>query len=194
MSTIFIGDDPKLEAVYENKSSGLCAVITHPHSLMGGDMYNNVVMTAWDTAIGMGCSALRFNFRGVGKSQGRFDNGVGEVQDLAAAVDYAGGPVVVVGYSFGSWIAARFLQERKVPCIFISPPTDMFAFPSLKGFDVWSITGSRDQFCDVQALEDVQDRERITIASGIDHFWSGFENRLMPFLEEKLSLFRSPAS
>jgi uncharacterized protein len=191
MASIFIGEHPTLEAVYEEKPSGVCVVITHPHSLMGGDMRNNVVMAAWDTALRMGCSALRFNFRGVGRSQGRFHEGVGEVVDLSAAVDFAGSPVVIVGYSFGSWVAARFLQEKKVPSIFISPPTAMFPFPSLKGLDVWSITGSHDQFCDVKILETVQERERITVAGGVDHFWFGHESRLTPFLEEKIELFTS---
>lgn len=191
MPQIFIGDNPRLEAVYEEHSSGVCAVITHPHSLMGGNMHNNVVMAAWDTVTGMGCSALRFNFRGVGRSEGTFDEGVGEALDLAAAVDFAGSRVIVIGYSFGSWVAARFLQKRKAPCIFISPPNAMFPFPSLKGCDVWSITGSQDQYCDALALEEVQDKERITVISGVDHFWFGGESRLRPFLEEKIELFRS---
>jgi uncharacterized protein len=190
MSMVFIGDDPRLEGVYEERPSGMCAVIVHPHSLMGGDMHNNVVMAAWDTAIGMGCSALRFNFRGVGRSQGRFDNGVGEALDLAAAVGFAGGRAMIIAYSFGSWVAANLLQKKKVPCIFISPPTAMFPFPSIKGCDVWSITGTEDQFCDAHALETVQDRERITVVKGVDHFWFGGESRLRPFLEEKIELFR----
>jgi uncharacterized protein len=194
MPSIFIGENPKLEAVYEEQPSSICLVITHPHSLMGGDMHNNVVMAAWDTALGMGCSALRFNFRGVGRSQGRFDEGIGEAQDLAAAVAFAKTPVVVIGYSFGSWVAARFLTGKGIPGIFISPPTAMFPFPSLKGLDIWSITGAQDQFCDVQALENVQDRERITVVRGVDHFWFGGESRLRPFLEEKIGIFQPTSS
>ena len=190
MPTLFIGDNPRLEAVYEEKPSGMCVVVTHPHSLMGGDMHNNVVMTVWDTVIGLGCSALRFNFRGVGRSEGLFDEGTGETRDLAAALDFAGSRAVVVGYSFGSWVASRLLRERRVPCILISPPTALFPFPSLEGLDTWSITGSRDQFCDVKALEAVQDRERITVAGGVDHFWFGSEGVLPPFLAEKLEIIR----
>lgn len=191
MTSLFIGENPKLEAVYEEHTSGVCAVITHPHSLMGGTMHNNVVMAAWDAAVGMGCSALRFNFRGVGRSGGSFDEGVGEALDLAAAVAFAGSRAMIIGYSFGSWVAARFLQQTRVPCIFISPPNAMFSFPPLKGFDVWSITGSQDQYCDPRALEGIIDKERITVASGVDHFWFGDEGRLKPYLEEKIGLVRS---
>lgn len=190
MPTLFIGENPRLEAVYEEKPSGMCVVITHPHPLMGGDMRNNVVVAVRDTVIGLGCSALRFNFRGAGRSEGRFDEGVGETRDLAAALDFAGSRAVVVGYSFGSWVASRLLRERKVPCVLISPPTALFPFPSLEGFDTWSITGSRDQFCDVKALEAVQERERITVVSGVDHFWFGSEDVLTPFLGEKLGIIR----
>ncbi|HNY66186.1 MAG TPA: alpha/beta fold hydrolase [Deltaproteobacteria bacterium] len=191
MADVFIGDNPRLEAVCEDKGSDICAVITHPHSLMGGDMNNNVVMTAWNTVLEQGCSALRFNFRGVGRSRGRFDEGIGETADLAAAVQFAGRPVVVIGYSFGSWVASRYLEEADVPCVFISPPTALFPFPSLRGRKVWSITGSFDQFCDVNALEKVQDKERITVVQGVDHFWFGGESRLRPYLETTVSLIRS---
>src|SRR5690554_2821893 len=134
MQSLFIGENPRIEAVYEEvPAAGMCAVITHPHSLMGGSMDNNVVMAAWNAVLERGYSALRFNFRGVGRSSGAFDNGIGEVADLANVVNSVDYPVIVVGYSFGSWVAANFLKEVDVPCIFISPPTAMFPFPSLKG-------------------------------------------------------------
>lgn len=186
MRHLFIGENPKLEAVFEDASPGVCAVITHPHSLMGGDMSNNVVMAAWSTAVEKGFSALRFNFRGVGRSLGSFDEGIGETEDLATAVRFAGRPVVVIGYSFGAWIAARFLQETDVPCILISPPTAMFSFPSLKGFNAWSVVGSEDRFCNRENLFSIQDSERISIVGGVDHFWFGYENLITDFLGAEL--------
>jgi alpha/beta superfamily hydrolase len=192
MSNLFIGEDPRIEAVYEEvPAAGMCAVITHPHSLMGGTMDNNVVMAAWDTVLRRGYSALRFNFRGVGRSGGTFDNGIGEVSDLAAVVNSMDYPVIIVGYSFGSWVAANYLQEVDVPCIFISPPTAMFSFPSLKGYNVWAAAGSHDQFCDRSALHRVLDKERIRIIEGVDHFWFGSEEPLRLYLEKKLDLIRS---
>ena len=191
MSEIFIGDNPRIEAVYEETPSGICAIITHPHSQMGGNMHNNVVMAAWDTVLEKGFSALRFNFRGVGRSGGTFEDGIGEISDLAAAVEFVDCPVIIIGYSFGSWVAANFLKEVDLPCIFISPPTGMFPFPSLKSYNVWSIVGSSDQFCNQSALVEALDRKRITIIDGVDHFWSGMEDKLQPYLEKKLELIRS---
>ena len=191
MSEIFIGDNPKIEAVYEETPSGICAIITHPHSQMGGNMHNNVVMSAWDTVLEKGFSALRFNFRGVGKSSGTFEDGIGEISDLAAAVEFVDCPVIIIGYSFGAWVAANFLKEVDLPCIFISPPTGMFSFPSMKDYSVWSIVGGSDQYCNQSALVDVLDRERITIVDGVDHFWFGMEHKLQPYLDKKLELIRS---
>jgi alpha/beta superfamily hydrolase len=158
---------------------------------MGGNMHNTVVMAAWDTVLEKGFSALRFNFRGVGRSGGTFEDGIGEISDLAAAVEFVDCPVIIIGYSFGSWVAANFLNEVDVPCIFISPPTGMFPFPSLKDYNVWSVVGEHDQFCNQSTLVDVLDRERITIIEGVDHFWFGMEDRLQPYLEKKLELIRS---
>jgi uncharacterized protein len=191
MSSVSIGNNPRLEAVYEDMPSSMCAIITHPHSLMGGNMSNNVVMAAWDTAIENGCSALRFNFRGVGLSEGKFDKGIGEVADLSAVVNFVGRPAFIIGYSFGAWVASRFLQETDVPCIFISPPTAMFPFPDLKKFNVWSVVGSRDQFCNQHSLLNVLGDERITLINGVDHFWFGDEDQLMLYLKKKIELIRS---
>lgn len=188
MSSVFIGDNPRLEAVFDDSSSEICVVITHPHSLMGGNMSNNVVMAAWKTAVDMGYSVLRFNFRGVGNSEGCFDNGIGEVSDLAAACNYAGRPVILVGYSFGSWVAARFLQNNNLPSILISPPNSMFSFPSMKNFNTWSVVGSQDQFCNPKALTDLFDSERITVIEDAGHFWYGEESHLHSYLQDKIRI------
>jgi uncharacterized protein len=191
MSLVYIGNNPRLEAVYEDRQSSMCAVITHPHSLMGGNMSNNVVMAAWNAAIENGCSALRFNFRGVGLSDGKFDNGIGEVADLSAAISFAGRPIFIIGYSFGAWVASQFLNNTDTPCIFISPPTGMFPFPDLKRFNVWSVVGSRDQFCNQPLLMNVQGDDRITLINGVDHFWFGEEEQLMLYLKKRIEHIRS---
>jgi alpha/beta superfamily hydrolase len=191
MPDIFIGDNPRIEAVYEETPSGICAIITHPHSQMGGNMNNNVVMAAWNTVLEKGFSALRFNFRGVGRSEGVFDNGIGEISDLAAVVEYVECPAIIIGYSFGAWVAANFLNEVDLPCIFISPPTGMFSFPSMKEYSVWSVVGSQDQFCNHAALTRIMDKKRVTVIGGADHFWFGSENKLKPYLDKKLELIRS---
>ena len=93
------------------------AVVAHPHPLYGGTMDNAVVRTAESVLVQGGTSVLRFNFRGVGRSAGQHDGGVGEVADLAAAEDAALArapalPLWLVGYSFGAVVAALRLGEQ----------------------------------------------------------------------------------
>jgi uncharacterized protein len=190
MPALFIGNDPRLEAVLEDKGSDMCVVVTHPHSQMGGNMHNNVVMTAWRTSLDKGLSAVRFNFRGVGRSSGSFDDGNGEMNDLAAVISSVQRPVIIIGYSFGAWVAARYMNrlDAPLPCIFISPPTGMFTFPSMKQEAVWTITGGADQFCDIPVLQSLLEKDRIEIVHGVDHFWFGEEERLAAYLDGKLNL------
>jgi alpha/beta superfamily hydrolase len=194
MPATFIGENPRLEAVYEDNGSVYSVIVTHPHSLMGGNMHNNVVMAAWDAALEKGFSTLRFNFRGVGRSGGSFDDGNGEVQDLVAALDYVKKPVIIIGYSFGAWIASKLMKKLDLPCIFVSPPTAMFDFPCRKNDKVWAITGEGDQFCNVPILEGLMDKSRITVMKHVDHFWFGFEPQLKSYLAEKLDLITSGSS
>lgn len=190
MPALFIGDNPRIEAVHEDRGSDVCAVITHPHSLMGGNMNNNVVMAAWRVCLARNLSAIRFNFRGVGRSGGVFDEGDGEMDDLATVIAHAAGPVVIIGYSFGAWVAMRLMKrlDRPLPCIFVSPPNAMFAFPSMRQEPVWVVTGGADQFCSIPGLEGLVDKARITVVQGADHFWFGHERPLEEYLDERLGL------
>lgn len=88
------------------------AVITHPHPLYGGTMENKVVQTLARAFVQAGWTALRFNFRGVGASQGHHDEGRGELQDMLAliAAEAAEGPLALAGFSFGSFVASRAAQ------------------------------------------------------------------------------------
>ncbi|HVN70835.1 MAG TPA: alpha/beta fold hydrolase [Desulfomonilia bacterium] len=190
MPTVYIGENPRLEAVHEDKHSDLCVIITHPHSLMGGNMHNNVVMAARQASLDKGLSSVRFNFRGVGRSSGSFDEGNGEMDDLASVISYVQEPAIIIGYSFGAWVAARLMKrlDNPLPCIYVSPPTAMFAFPSLKQDLVWAITGEADQFCSIPVLENLLDKDRLTVVKHADHFWFGKEEQLAAYLEEKLDL------
>jgi uncharacterized protein len=190
MPALFIGDNPSLEAVIEDKGSDMCVIITHPHSLMGGNMHNNVVMAAWRASLDNGLSTVRFNFRGVGRSSGSFDNGDGEMNDLASVIRYVRKPVIIIGYSFGAWVAANYMThlDTPLPCIFISPPTGMFTFPDMKHDKVWTITGEADQFCSIPVLEGLLEKDRIEIVRYVDHFWFEEEYQLAPYLNEKLNL------
>jgi alpha/beta superfamily hydrolase len=192
LETIRIGDQPKLEAIREGAGSP-CAVIAHPHPLYGGDMYNNVVVTARDAALAHGFSALRFNFRGVGRSEGVHDQGQGEVRDFETAVTAAGADPVIIAYSFGAWVAAALIAERPLPAILIAPPTAMFSFPDVKEAETWVIVGAADPFCNQKALLEQIPPERLTVVHGIDHFWFGRENVLRSHLDRLLPELKAAA-
>src|ERR1700704_4869257 len=90
----------------------LAAVVCHPHPLFGGTMHNKVVYQTAKTLHRFGLPVLRFNFRGVGLSDGAYDKGRGEVEDVAAALDFLTGkypdvPLLLAGFSFGSWVGLR---------------------------------------------------------------------------------------
>jgi alpha/beta superfamily hydrolase len=108
------GPAGKLQAlrdVPEGQSRGV-AVIAHPHPLFGGTMDNKVVQTLARAFVQAGWTAVRFNFRGVGSSEGAHDEGRGEVDDMLAVVAHeaAQGPLAIAGFSFGAYVASRVVE------------------------------------------------------------------------------------
>ncbi|HAJ44288.1 MAG TPA: alpha/beta hydrolase, partial [Alcanivorax sp.] len=108
------GPEGTLEAVLEGETENpaMIAIVCHPHPQFGGTMDNKVVTTLIRAARDAGAAALRFNFRGVGESQGAYSDGIGEVEDLIAvhrwlSKKYPGAPLWLAGFSFGSFVAAR---------------------------------------------------------------------------------------
>ena len=116
---IFPGPEGRLEGRFhpQNNNDSPIAIILHPQSNMGGTMNNKVVYNLHYLFLKMGFSCLRFNFRGVGRSQGEFDHGVGELSDAASALDYLQSQIPnakacwVAGFSFGAWIAMQLLMR-----------------------------------------------------------------------------------
>jgi alpha/beta superfamily hydrolase len=106
-------DDP-------SESSKGVAVISHPHPLFGGTMDNKVVQTLARAFVQSGWSAVRYNFRGVGRSAGQYDEGRGEVEDLLAVVNQqaSGGALALAGFSFGAFVTtqavARLADQRAI--------------------------------------------------------------------------------
>ncbi len=172
-------------------------VVCHPHPQYGGDMDNNVVLAVVRGAVARGIAALRFNFRGVGRSAGTFDGGRGEQDDVRAALACAAArPEVdaarlgLAGYSFGAVMAALAAEERVRALALIAPPltaTDLG--DRLTGFQgpLLLLAGEQDQFCPADALRRLADRCRAELAlvPGVDHFWFGQERRV----EERVSDF-----
>lgn len=138
---IFNGPEGRLEGRYnhsDNKSAPI-ALVLHPHPLYGGTMNNKIVYNLYHAFARNGFSVLRFNFRGVGRSQGKFDDGIGELADAATALDWLQQQNVdaptcwISGFSFGSWIAMQLLMRRPEIEGFISvaPPANLYDFSFL---------------------------------------------------------------
>lgn len=138
----FNGPTGRLEGRFhksENPRAPLVLVL-HPHPAQGGTMNNRVTYTIFQAFVNMGFSVLRFNYRGVGNSQGEIDGtGVGELADAIVALDYLQNMdsetnvCWIAGYSFGAWIAAQVLMRRPEISgfVFVSPPTNLYSFDFL---------------------------------------------------------------
>ncbi|MDH5361276.1 MAG: alpha/beta fold hydrolase, partial [Gammaproteobacteria bacterium] len=166
------------------------AVICHPHSLYGGSMSNKVVYMIARTFAQMGAATLCFNFRGVGKSQGSFDQGQGESEDLAAVVSWLRrrhpqSPLWLAGFSFGAYVSARSCEEiGPERLLLVAPPVSMFDFSSITPIQVpyMVIQGGSDEVIDPEAVGQwVVDQPQRPIyhwMSDSGHFFHGRLNRL----------------
>ncbi|MDR1910683.1 MAG: alpha/beta hydrolase [Holosporales bacterium] len=162
---IFNGPVGRLEGRYHhsNSSDAPVALILHPHPLQGGTMNNRVTHTLYRAFAEHGASVLRFNFRGVGCSEGTFSNGEGELADAAAALDWMQSinqstrPLWVAGFSFGAWIAMQLLMRRPEVAGFISvsPPTNLYDFNFLAPCPVSGLIlyGEKDTIIQAETLE-----------------------------------------
>jgi len=138
---IFNGPEGRLEGRYQHNPSpnAPIALILHPHPQQGGTMNNKVVYALYHVFARQGFSVLRFNFRGVGRSQGTFDRGEGELSDAASALDWLqtfnqnASACWVAGFSFGAWIGMQLLMRRPEIKGFISvaPPANSYDFSFL---------------------------------------------------------------
>ena len=138
---IINGPAGRLEARYhhETPSGSPIALILHPHPQFGGTMNNQVVYALYYMFVERGFSVLRFNFRGVGRSQGYFDNGPGELADAASALDWLqlqnpdARSCWIAGVSFGTWIAMQLLMRRPEidGFICVAPPANLYDFSFL---------------------------------------------------------------
>lgn len=180
----------QLEGLLESggDASGPVLVLCHPHPQYGGSMYDGVLDCAAQ-ALGPHVRAcLRFNFRGVGDSDGAWDAGAGEVDDVVAAAnfltdEYPDAPLWILGYSFGAAMAAH-AAPRIGPArlILIAPPAGRMSLPAVAGeCDV--IYGDRDEFIDGEALRRwSRSNVRLHTIAGCNHFFSGFERELVTHL------------
>jgi hypothetical protein len=137
-----IGPDGRLEGRYHqnaDRDTSPIALVLHPHPQHGGTMNNKVVYNVYHCFARLGFSVLRFNFRGVGRSQGSYDDGLGELSDAASALDWMqsyhpNAPSCWIGgFSFGAWISMQLLMRRPEidGFITIAPPANVYDFAFL---------------------------------------------------------------
>jgi alpha/beta superfamily hydrolase len=171
----------------------LAAVVCHPHPLFGGTMHNKVVYQTAKTLHRFGLPVLRFNFRGTGLSEGAHDEGRGEQDDVTAALDFLaaefpGAPLLLAGFSFGSWVGLRAgcKDPRVSELIGLGLPVGNLGnreFSYLEACDKPKllVSGELDPYGPPEKLEamagrfppHVKGRTSIAIISGADHFFAG---------------------
>lgn len=196
---LFLDSGPlKIEALLEERAGDGGAVVTHPHPLYGGEMHNHVVDAIVQGFGEMEYTTLRFNFRGVGKSEGRYDNGRGEQDDVEAALRFLSGRgkrhVVLAGYSFGAWVNFIGLNkyENVNGLVLVSPPVGLAEFrpPAFGSKIKLVITGSNDDIAEPCALQEKvmewNPDAVIRIIDGADHFYWGKAREIREIIKEYL--------
>jgi len=182
------GNAGRLEALLwtsTRQDAPIAALVCHPHPLFAGTMHNKVVFHVARTLHRLGLPVLRFNFRGVGLSQGKYDGGRGEGEDVRKALDYLesqfhGKPFLVAGFSFGSWVGLRIgcEDERVAELAGLGLPvnnTDMTFLHHCAKPKIF-LQGERDQFGSrpkvEKLMEGVPEPKRLIFVREADHFFS----------------------
>jgi len=189
----------KIEGLLEKLEGEKGVVVSHPHPLYGGSMHNNVVKAVAQAYKEQGYSTLRFNFRGVGLSEGDYDNGNGEKEDVHAALRYltklGKTKIDLAGYSFGSWVNALGIETFKDAerLIMVSPPVDFIDFSFLKYSPKIQlvICGTLDDIAGykkVGKMLPLWNREAtFRVIEGADHFYMGHEDEIKRIIGEFLA-------
>lgn len=207
----FCGPAGRIEAKYHHGPTNNCpiAIVLHPHPKHGGTMNNKVVHAIYKCFVRQGFSVLRFNFRGIGRSEGVYDGGEGELSDAASAIDWlqATYPQVgrfwVAGFSFGSWIGMQLLMRRPEieGFVSISPPAGMYDFNFLAPCPVSGhiAQGSLDPIVNKSSVDMLVSKIRnqkgihidYNVIDGADHFFTNHMDALSDginrYLDSRLS-------
>jgi uncharacterized protein len=176
------------------------AVVCHPHPLFGGTMHNKVVFHAAKALHRREIPVLRFNFRGAGSSEGQHDRGLGEIEDVRAALDYLAQefpqkPILLAGFSFGAWVGLRAGCEdsRVTALIGIGIPANDSDLTYLRACSKPKlfVQGGEDQFGsrrNVEALfETMPEPKRLVFIGGADHFLAGKLDQLAAAIDSWLN-------
>jgi len=186
----FLSEKYEIEGLLNKRDEKKGIVVTHPHPLYGGDMYNMVVESIVFVYHMKGYSTLKFNFRGVGRSQGAYDNGIGEQKDVQAAIsfllDMGMERIDLAGYSFGAWVNAHAMQGvcPAEQMIMVSPPVRFMEFNDVgtMSFLKLVVTGDRDDIAPADIIEKMMPSwnpdARLEVIDGADHFYGGYLKQL----------------
>jgi alpha/beta superfamily hydrolase len=202
-----------LEAILDEPAGGqtpahAAVIFAHPHPQYGGTMHTKAVFQGTKGLTRIGCAVLRFNFRGVGRSDGTFGQGDGEREDFRAALDYmtaryAGVRLWAAGFSFGSWVALEVgaEDERVEALIAIAPPVAT----SVSGMDYtfphtlastkpkFFVQGESDEVCPLQGMwafyGQLREPKDLVIIDGADHLFEGQTPEVGDALEDLLADF-----
>ncbi|MCA8888437.1 MAG: alpha/beta hydrolase [Parvularculaceae bacterium] len=208
---IFAGPEGRLEGRYQRGKgeNPPVALVLHPHPLFGGTMNNRATYELYNMFARRGFSVLRFNFRGVGRSQGEYDQGQGELADAATALDYLqqlnpNAPFAWVGgFSFGSWIGMQLLMRRPEIAGFISvsASANLFDFTFLAPCPSSGVIlhGEYDKICPPEETRLMVERTRtqkgrkikFQIVPGADHFFEAHMDEMLgaaeTYLDDRLA-------
>jgi len=177
------------------------AVICHPHPMYGGSMHNNVVEAVLDGLWRRGYATLRFNFRGVGGSEGEYDGGAGEADDARAAIAWLmeqpgirSDAIVLAGYSFGAMVAVRagFADPAVARLIAVAVPIGMTDFGTVAPLKpILLVSGDRDSYSPIDKLQALEAKlgssAQLEVVAGADHFFGGYEDMLSGIIERRMA-------
>ena len=199
-----------LEAILDEPATAretphAAVVFAHPHPQFGGTMHTKAVYQGSKGLARIGCAVLRFNFRGVGRSEGTFGLGDGEKEDFRAALDYMaarnrGVRLWAAGFSFGSWVALEVgaADDRVSALIGIAPPVAT----SVSGMDYtfphtlastkpkFFVQGESDEVCPIQAMwafyGQLDEPKELVVVDAADHLFEGKTQEVGEALEDLL--------
>ena len=194
----FLSGKYELEGLLDKQSEDNGVVITHPHPLYGGDMNNFIVDLIARAYQKKDFTTLRFNSRGAGKSQGSYDDGTGEQEDVRAALSTLKQMGIknidLAGYSFGAWVNALSISENTAirNMTMVSPPVSFLDFSSIDSIPCLKlvVTGSIDDIAPADRIKTMypgwNPKAQLKIINGADHFYSGCLDELESVLSSHI--------
>ncbi len=202
----FPGPAGKLEGLLDESSATprAAVVFAHPLPSQGGTMHTKAVFQGAKGLARIGCAVLRFNFRGVGLSQGTFDQGPGELGDYQAALDFMaarhpGVPLWAAGFSFGAWVALETgaADPRVTVLIGVAPPVNRESYTFTNTLDStkskFLIQGSLDELCPLKEMwafyATLKEPKELVVIDGASHLFEGKAEEVGDALAELLGDF-----